>query len=137
MSCKKEGCCSNRPVAEMVALPDWIVAELMIAAGTGLARVVPWPSETLRKLAEKVASLAAENIRLRALVKPDQPQIVNGVTATVTFGPQSQYSLHIPVHDSQTRKQLAQSFLLAAAELQKSAQAFQAPPEQLDLPFTE
>jgi hypothetical protein len=139
MSCKKENCCKQeRPRAEFTAVPDWVVNQLLTVAQFGFKNLIPWPSESVRLLAEKIAALVAENTLLRKLLDnttPDTP--ISGAQFTITFGPEDQYKLHVPLTDIRTRHKLAKSLFAAAAALLEPVPGQQAGAGQLDLPFTE
>ena len=137
MSCKKEGCCNNKlPRAEMVAIPDWVINQLLAVAHTGLKNF-PWPSDTVRVLAERIAALVVENEMLRKLLNGNtKPELVVSDDALAfTFGPDKSYTLHVPVADQKAREQLVNNLLAAAAEL--NAQKPKHLASQLDLPFPE
>lgn len=137
MSCKKEGCCNNKlPRAEMVAIPDWVISQLLAVAQTGLKNF-PWPSDTVRALAERIAALVVENDMLRKLLNNNtKPELgVSVDKLTFTFGPARSYTLCIPILEQKTREQLVTALLSAAAELNGQKSIHQA--SQLDLPFPE
>lgn len=136
MSCKNEKCCQSRPVAEMTMLPDWVVAQLLAVAQSGLKNILPWPSDSVRVLAEKIAALVAEVESLRKLLgvdKKSNPVIENG-TLTFKFGPDNQYVLSVPVGDPAARKRLSMSLAGAAEGLQTLSASSES--SQLDLPFS-
>lgn len=138
MSCKKEGCCrQERPRAEMGAIPDWVVKQLLMVAQSGFKNLLPWPNESVQLLAEKIAALVIENELLRKLLDRDtKPNpVVTNDTLAFTFGQDNQYTLHIPAKDPAARAQLVKSLQAAVAEL--NTHKLQAQSEQLDLPFTE
>ena len=137
MNCKKEGCCNNKlPRAEMVAIPDWVINQLMAVAQTGLKNF-PWPSDTVRALAEHIAALVVENEMLRKLLDGDKKPavVVNDDTLTFTFGPDKSYTLHVPVADSKAREELANSLIDAVIAL--NAHRIRPESSQLNLFFPE
>ena len=138
MSCKKEGCCRQTPPrAEMTVMPDWVISQLISVAQTGFKNLIPWPNESVRALAEKIAALVIENETLRKLLNNNnKPAVtVDAAQLTIAFGPDNRYTLCVPANDEKLRKQLAQSLLAAAEQLQ--TQKPMTLPCQLDLPFCE
>ena len=137
MSCKKEGCCNNKlPRAEMVAIPDWVINQLLAVAHTGLKNF-PWPSDTVRVLAERIAALVVENEMLRKLLNGNtKPELVVSDDALAfTFGPDKSYTLHVPVADQKAREELANSLVDAVIAL--NAHKVKHASSQLNLVFPE
>jgi len=120
-------CCDKNKIGEAENFVDLftISAQLIAISNSGaaalsLVRYLNIKNPPVLELALKIAELATANAALIRLLKPQPKESAKATSAEIRFGPDSAYSLSVPILTDSDRRAMMQQLSVAISGLQET-----------------